>query len=114
MVLVRRESGRLLLALDLRNRPLETRLGVAMRGISRLSWLALVFMLAGPAVAGEEASAQAFMKDKQTELSGLVKKGGASEKKKVETVFDSILDYDALAQDSLRDHWKDRSDAERR
>jgi phospholipid transport system substrate-binding protein len=84
-----------------------------MRGFSRFGWLALVLLLAGSAVAGGD-SAQSFMKDKQTELSTLVKKGGAADRKKVETVFDAILDYDALAQSSLRDHWKDRSDAERR
>ena len=56
-----------------------------------------------------------FVKTRQTELAALVKKGGGAEnKKKIETVFDAILDYDALAQGSLRDHWNERSDAERR
>jgi len=65
------------------------------------------------ALAGD--TALDFVKAKQTELSTLVKKGsGAENKKKVETVFDAILDYDALAQGSLRNHWADRSEAERK
>lgn len=56
-----------------------------------------------------------FVKARQTELAALVKKGGGAEnKKKIETVFDAILDYDALAQGSLRDHWSERSETERK
>jgi len=56
-----------------------------------------------------------FVKAKQSELSALVKKGnGADNKKKIESVFDAILDYDALAQGSLRGNWDDRTPAERR
>src|SRR4051812_16300021 len=76
-----------------------------------LGWALLVMTLsASPAFADE--SAQDFMKGKQTELSTLVKKGDSS--KKVESVFDSLLDYDTLAQDSLKGSWTDRTDAERR
>jgi len=51
------------------------------------------------------------MKEKQAELFSLVKQGAP---KKIETAFDALLDYDALAQASLRAHWDARSDAERR
>jgi phospholipid transport system substrate-binding protein len=74
----------------------------------------LVLGLAMPAFAGEP-SAESFMKDRQTELSALIKtNAGSNNAKKIETVFDSILDYDALAKGSLRDQWDTRSDAERR
>lgn len=85
-----------------------------MRGISKLSWLALVLTLSVSAAAGDD-TAQSFMKDRQSELAALVKKGSAPENaKKVEGVFDAILDYDALAQGALKDHWATRSDSERR
>ncbi len=83
-----------------------------MRGISRLSWLLVALTLAGTAAADPEA--QAFMKDKQAELQSLDKKGGADAQKKIIAVFDSILDYDALAQGSLGDRWAERTDAERK
>ena len=84
-----------------------------MRGISRFRWLFLVLALGASATAAEP-DAQTFMKDKQTELATLDKKGGADNQKKILEVFDSILDYDALAQASLRDHWSDRTDSERK
>src|SRR5258707_878710 len=63
----------------------------------------VVLGLAMPAWAGEP-TAESFMKDKQTELAALVKtNAGSSNTKKIEAVFDSILDYDALAKGSLRD-----------
>ncbi len=77
-------------------------------------WLALVLTLSVPALAGDD-TAQGFMKEKQAELAALVKKGPAPENtKKVEGIFDAILDYDALAQGSLKDHWASRTEAERR
>lgn len=53
------------------------------------------------------------MRGRQAELSQLVKTGPAA-KKKIETVFDNILDYDSLAKGSLGDNWDARSEAERR
>jgi phospholipid transport system substrate-binding protein len=78
-----------------------------------LGSLLVALVLSPLAHAGD--TALDFVKTRQSELSTLVKKGSAPEnKKKIETVFDSILDYDALAHGSLRDHWGDRSEAERK
>jgi phospholipid transport system substrate-binding protein len=78
----------------------------------------LGFLLAALALTSLSAAATEtpldFVKAKQSELSTLVKKGGPDNKKRIEVVFDSILDYDSLARASLRDHWSDRSEAERR
>jgi phospholipid transport system substrate-binding protein len=52
------------------------------------------------------------MKAKQTELSALVKKHETQQK--IGAVFDAILDYGTLAQGSLKDHWAERTDAERK
>jgi phospholipid transport system substrate-binding protein len=73
----------------------------------------LALTIAVPAYAGE-TTAEGFMKEKQTELAALDKKGGAESQKKMESVFDSILDYDSLAQSSLRDHWGELTEAERK
>ena len=78
-----------------------------------LGSLFLALALSPLAVAGNDTALD-FVKSRQSELTVLVKKGGPENKKKLETVFDSILDYDALAQGSLRDHWNERTDAERR
>jgi len=65
-------------------------------------------------MAGDD-SAQGFMKDRQTELSTLVRSKTSPENtKKIESAFDTILDYDALAQGSLEGQWSERTDAERR
>lgn len=70
--------------------------------------------LSSLALASNDAPVE-FVKSRQTELTVLVKKSGTPEnKKKLEGVFDAILDYDALAQGSLRDHWNERSEAERK
>ena len=86
-----------------------------MRLTTTLGSVVLLLGLAMPAWAGEPPTAQSFMKDRQAELTALVKTGGAAtSSKKIEAVFDAILDYDALAKDSLRDQWDGRTDAERR
>ncbi len=82
-----------------------------MRAMRTIRWVALALCLAVPAVA-DEGSAQDFMKGRQTELASLVRKSDGQ--KKIATIFDSILDYDAFAQASLKDHWTERSDAERK
>lgn len=84
-----------------------------MRPFQIVGSLVLVLGLSMPAWASEP-SAESFMKDRQAELAALVKKTPASgNSKKIETVFDSILDYEALAKGSLRTQWDSRSDAER-
>lgn len=90
-----------------------TTLKRAMRRFGFLVPVALVMTLGLPAMA-EEATAQQFVKGRQSELSTLVKVGGTANAKKIEGVFDTILDYDALAQGSLREQWAQRTDAERK
>lgn len=75
--------------------------------------VALVMTLSLSALADDGTAGQ-FVKGKQTELTSLIKAGGPGSSKKIETVFDTILDYDALAQDSLREQWAQRSEAERK
>jgi phospholipid transport system substrate-binding protein len=86
-----------------------------MRHLSRFGWItAVALALSVPALAADD-TAQSFMKDRQTELTGLVRKPPSQDNtKKIEQAFDAILDYDALAQGSLEAQWSDRSDAERR
>jgi phospholipid transport system substrate-binding protein len=81
-----------------------------MARLARFGVLSLLLSVAGPALAAAD-TAQDFMKDKQGELSAAVK-GKAD--KKVEVLFDSVLDYDQLAKASLRNHWEERTDAERK
>lgn len=58
------------------------------------------------------ASAEDFVKAKQAELTALLKQGAPDAK--VDKVFDQVLDYSALAQGALKDHWQARSAEERR
>ncbi|HEY2405997.1 MAG TPA: ABC transporter substrate-binding protein [Polyangiaceae bacterium] len=76
-----------------------------------LSVFALAFALCATAFASE---AQDFVKSKQVELTELVSKSKSVEdEKKVLAAFDSVLDYDALAKDTLKDFWDERTPAER-
>jgi len=76
--------------------------------------IAAVIAVTVPAVAADD-SALSFMKERQTELVGLIHKGGGADNaKKIENTFDATLDYDALAQGSLETQWAERSDAERK
>jgi phospholipid transport system substrate-binding protein len=60
------------------------------------------------------ANAEAFIKEKHTELVSLVKKAkGPADDKKLEAAFDEVLDYDTLAKESLKDFWADRTPEER-
>jgi phospholipid transport system substrate-binding protein len=73
-----------------------------------LTWLAV------PAVA-QAAGAESFVKTKQTQLMTLLKSGKSTAvDHKVEAICDQILDYDAMARESLGEFWKDRSPAERK
>lgn len=84
----------------------------AMRRFRFFGPIALAMTLSVSAFADEGTAGQ-FVKGKQAELGSLIKAGPGSAKK-IEIVFDSILDYDALAQDSLREQWAQRSEAERK
>jgi phospholipid transport system substrate-binding protein len=70
---------------------------------------ALLFGLLFP-VTASAAEAQKFLSGKQGELMGLVK---SDSREKLDRLFDQILDYDALAQDSLADEWARRTPDER-
>ncbi len=71
-----------------------------------LSMIALT--LAGSAFAGPSTD---VLKAKQTTLLDLVK--GGADQKKIDAVFDELLDYQALAEGSLGPEWANRTDAEK-
>ncbi len=71
--------------------------------------LVLAFTLGFPALASA-SEAESFMKGKHGELTSLVKQ---NKDKKLEQLFDEVLDYDALAKASLGDEWEKRSADER-
>ena len=75
-----------------------------------LSVLAITFGAAGSAFAGAATDA---VKTKQTALFNLLKQSGGDSQKKINAIFDEMLDYHALAQSSLGSEWAPRSDAER-
>lgn len=79
----------------------------------RRSFLSLVVCAAALAVApvALAASAEEFVKAKQTELMKLVKAGKGDAE--VDKVFDQVLDYRVLAEAALGEHWADRTPAER-
>ena len=86
--------------------------------MSRRRWfqfivvLSLLIGFSAPALADD--GADAALKAKQTELGAQLKKGKAADAKKMDQIFDDLLDYDTLAKDSLGAHWDDRSDAEKK
>lgn len=58
--------------------------------------------------------AESFVKNKQTELTSMVKKAkGPADERKVEEAFDRVLDYEVLARESLKDYWSERTPEER-
>jgi phospholipid transport system substrate-binding protein len=81
---------------------------------ARRTFLTLVLCaaaLAAAPLALAAPSAEDFVKAKQTELLKLVKQGKPDVE--VDKVFDQVLDYRVLAEAALRDHWADRTEAER-
>ena len=80
----------------------------ARRTFLTLAFVSAVFALAPVALA---ASAEDFVKTKQTELMKLLKQGKPDAE--VDKVFDQVLDYRVLAEAALRDHWAERTEAER-
>ncbi len=73
------------------------------------SALALALFVSQAAFA---ASAQDFVKAKQDELTALLKANAPAAK--VDKVFDQTLDYGTLAKASLRDHWDETSEADKK
>lgn len=81
------------------------------RSIRRVAVVAALLLATATAWAGEP---ETFIKDKQGELSQLLKKPkGAAVDTKIASVFDQMLDYEALARHSLGDHWDELSEAQR-
>jgi phospholipid transport system substrate-binding protein len=71
---------------------------------------ALAFAFAGSAFAG---GATDVVKAKQTTLFDLLRQGTPDSQKKIDAVFDEMLDYGTLIQSSLGPEWAKRSDAEK-
>jgi phospholipid transport system substrate-binding protein len=77
-----------------------------------LALLSAVLLIASPALAG--ASAEQFIKGKHDELTVILKAGKSAEQEtRIAKVFDGMLDYQTLAQESLRDHWGSLNEAQR-
>jgi phospholipid transport system substrate-binding protein len=74
--------------------------------------LSVLLTLATSAIA--DAGADVALKGKQSELTAQLKKGKAADAKKMDQIFDDLLDYDTLAKESLGKHWDERSDAEKK
>jgi phospholipid transport system substrate-binding protein len=74
-----------------------------------VSVLALTFG-AGSAFAGPATD---VVKAKQTTLMDLIKQSAPDSAKKVTSIFDEMLDYDALAEGSLGTEWAPRTAAEK-
>jgi phospholipid transport system substrate-binding protein len=69
----------------------------------------LALTLSSSAFAG---GASDLVKAKQTTLFELLKQGTPDSQKKIDAIFDDMLDYDSIAQASLGDEWAKRSPAE--
>ena len=82
------------------------------RGSLRMIALLSAVLLVAPFAAASEA--EGFVRSKQSELIELVRKSkGAADDRKVEDAFDNVLDYDALARETLKEAWADRTPEER-
>ncbi len=80
-----------------------------------LTALVLSIVCAGLPGVALAAEAETFVKAKQAELIGLLKRPkSAATDEKVEAICDQILDYDSIAKESLADQWQARSEAERK
>lgn len=75
-----------------------------------VSVLALTLGAAGSAFAGPATD---VVKAKQTSLFDLLKQSGPDAQKKIDAIFDDMLDYGAVAEGSLGSEWAARSDAEK-
>ena len=73
--------------------------------------LALCSLALAVAPVALAASAEDFVRIKQTELMKLVREGKPDSE--VDKVFDQVLDYRVLAEASLGENWADRTDAEK-
>ena len=63
--------------------------------------------------AAQASDATSVVKEKQTALFDALKQSGSSNQKKIDGLFDEMLDYSALAEASLGSEWAARTDAEK-
>lgn len=79
-----------------------------------ISTLLLAALLALQAPTAHAANAEGFVKEKHAQLVALVAKANKpGDDKKVEAAFDEVLDYEKLAQGSLKEFWSERTADER-
>jgi phospholipid transport system substrate-binding protein len=78
-------------------------------------WIALLLVLLTFAKGALAAEAEAYVKTKQSELTVLIKQPRSAESDaSLVKLFDGLLDYDALAKESLGDEWDRRNPDERK
>jgi phospholipid transport system substrate-binding protein len=78
-----------------------------------LTLLSVTLLVVSPALAG--TNAEQFIKGKHDELTVILKAAKSGDQEtRIAKVFDGMLDYQTLAQESLRDHWGSLNDAQRR
>ena len=76
--------------------------------------LALCALLV-PATALAAPNPQAFVKQKHVQLTALLEKPkSTATEKKIQSIFDQLLDYHSLAKQSLGEYWDKRSAAEQK
>lgn len=78
-------------------------------------WIALLLLLVTLAPVAWAAAAEDYVKAKQTELTTLIRKPRTPESDAtLIKLFDGLLDYEALAKDSLGEEWDRRTPDERK
>lgn len=78
-------------------------------------WIALLLLLLTLAPVAWAAAAEDYVKAKQTELTTLIRKPRTPESDAtLIKLFDGLLDYEALAKDSLGEEWDRRTPDERK
>lgn len=80
----------------------------------RIFCIACFLLTLGTGAAAFAQGPEAFVKAKQDELISVLRQGdGAAADKKLEAIFSTMIDYDALARLSLDKHWDERTDKEK-
>ena len=80
----------------------------------RIFCIACFLLTFGTGAAAFAQGPEAFVKAKQDELISVLRQGdGAAADKKLEAIFSTMIDYDALARLSLDKHWDERTDKEK-
>ena len=86
-----------------------------MKKMNTFKSLALVLAFALVSSFAWATTAKSYLETKQKELTALIRQpAGDANEKKLKVTFDALLDYDALAKDSLGKLWDERTEAERK